>query len=396
MKCEVVKDLLPLYAEDLCAAETAKELETHMEQCQECSAKLKQYKRGMQKEQELRTEQNKTDNIAEVDFLKKFRIRNIVRMLSIIVLTILLLAVVGTVGVLSYGQATNRVLSFSAIADAAKIKKVCEDLTEGEVQPLADIVAYRMKEVYAMSDRYSNEAVSAYESTLKEAMVEAYEYYFSGREVEVKVKEIIQLPYDEGHAADVQLNVIVIDFYEQENLIYSMEFGKVSDNTYRVLEYAKGDAPLFTANVLPYDDLVFEILFRYVSHRNYNKILAGEEVENPGNGMGLGISVSGTGEEQEAFAMQVKERIAGLYDAGWYFKDIMYAVEEFDAENGKWVYKLWILFESADTQQECMMEQSFYYYGEKLYVREDGSARMVAGAENVPENIKEKILHLFD
>ena len=36
MKCEIIKDLLPLYIEDLCSAESRTEVERHLEQCKEC------------------------------------------------------------------------------------------------------------------------------------------------------------------------------------------------------------------------------------------------------------------------------------------------------------------------------------------------------------------------
>ena len=42
MKCEVVRDLLPMYIDDLCSEETCQEMKGHMEQCPECKRKLKE------------------------------------------------------------------------------------------------------------------------------------------------------------------------------------------------------------------------------------------------------------------------------------------------------------------------------------------------------------------
>lgn len=36
MKCNIVKDLMPLYAEGLCSEETAEEIREHLEACPEC------------------------------------------------------------------------------------------------------------------------------------------------------------------------------------------------------------------------------------------------------------------------------------------------------------------------------------------------------------------------
>ena len=36
--CALIRDLVPLYAEDLVSDETRKELETHIQECEECKA----------------------------------------------------------------------------------------------------------------------------------------------------------------------------------------------------------------------------------------------------------------------------------------------------------------------------------------------------------------------
>lgn len=42
MKCEIVRDLLPMYIEDLCSCESKKEVEAHLKDCQECQEKYQQ------------------------------------------------------------------------------------------------------------------------------------------------------------------------------------------------------------------------------------------------------------------------------------------------------------------------------------------------------------------
>lgn len=44
MNCNVVNDLIPLYAEGLCSKETVSEIKEHLMSCDECSGKLKEYK----------------------------------------------------------------------------------------------------------------------------------------------------------------------------------------------------------------------------------------------------------------------------------------------------------------------------------------------------------------
>ena len=42
MKCEIIKDLLPLYIENLCSTESRIEVESHLEQCEECQQEYSQ------------------------------------------------------------------------------------------------------------------------------------------------------------------------------------------------------------------------------------------------------------------------------------------------------------------------------------------------------------------
>ena len=50
MKCELAKDLIILYAEDLCSKETKVELEEHLEKCPECKKRLEEYKKELKDE----------------------------------------------------------------------------------------------------------------------------------------------------------------------------------------------------------------------------------------------------------------------------------------------------------------------------------------------------------
>ena len=42
--CEVIRDLLPLYADDVCSERSREIIEEHLQECPECSALLEQLK----------------------------------------------------------------------------------------------------------------------------------------------------------------------------------------------------------------------------------------------------------------------------------------------------------------------------------------------------------------
>ena len=49
-ECSVIRDLLPLYVEDMVSAETARFIEEHLENCPECQAELTSLKEGAELE----------------------------------------------------------------------------------------------------------------------------------------------------------------------------------------------------------------------------------------------------------------------------------------------------------------------------------------------------------
>ena len=44
MKCDIIRDLLPLYCDGLCSEASKQEIEAHVAQCQECHACLAEMK----------------------------------------------------------------------------------------------------------------------------------------------------------------------------------------------------------------------------------------------------------------------------------------------------------------------------------------------------------------
>lgn len=83
-KCNVVKDLLPLYADDICSEDSRQVVEEHLQECQECRKELEDYRynTGIG---------DIDDKKAVADFGKKLKKRNLTK---IIVSVIVCLAVI--------------------------------------------------------------------------------------------------------------------------------------------------------------------------------------------------------------------------------------------------------------------------------------------------------------
>ena len=69
MKCEIIKDLLPIYIEGLCSLETKEEVEAHLKNCPDCQ---KEYLQLKQDYQAVRPDEEKIEDfLEEKDLLEK-------------------------------------------------------------------------------------------------------------------------------------------------------------------------------------------------------------------------------------------------------------------------------------------------------------------------------------
>ena len=48
MKCEIIKDLLPSYVDELTSAESNEEIEAHLEYCSECQEYLREIRKDIE------------------------------------------------------------------------------------------------------------------------------------------------------------------------------------------------------------------------------------------------------------------------------------------------------------------------------------------------------------
>ena len=65
MTCEIIKDLLPLYADGICSEESAAQIKVHLEECEECRRKLEHYQASIA--------QKETQDAREDDMLRPMK-----------------------------------------------------------------------------------------------------------------------------------------------------------------------------------------------------------------------------------------------------------------------------------------------------------------------------------
>lgn len=396
MNCELAKDLMTLYVEDMCSPESKKALEEHVKECPACSEALKNVKNELESESIASKPDYVRENASSLKPMKKVKKSLVRRKMIAIILGFLLIAVLTGIGLLSYGQVTNRWMSFSAITDALKVKSVCEKLTEGDTQALLDVIAFRIEDYYSMRvDDSMAEGMEAYKRYIQSTMDEAYAYYFEGKDIKVKIEEIWLTPYDENPADNLAYTSYAVGFYEKGELIYSIDFGKITPKKYLLYEENVEGKPNFSGNLRSYYDVILEICLRHSTSGTYNALKEGKSVANYASGLVTGIRGAVDADGQQEFSDGLEQRLKELYESGWYFKDVMFAADEFDAEDKRWIYKVWFLSENQEDGTLAMLEQRFSYYNSHLYVMEEEKPAVIVQKGEVPEEIEEQLVSLF-
>lgn len=148
MKCNIARDLIPLYNENLCEEETARELEQHLAECKNCKALAVGFETVQEMEQR------------DIKPFKKIGKKLLISRALIVILALVITAILVTVGSLIYGELnkSSGYMSFSRIFMDIEVKKIGGLLEKGDIDAFAkylyvggdysDILLNRLKTAY--------------------------------------------------------------------------------------------------------------------------------------------------------------------------------------------------------------------------------------------------------
>ncbi|MCM1165231.1 MAG: zf-HC2 domain-containing protein [Lachnospiraceae bacterium] len=184
MKCNIARDLLPLYAEGLCGEETARELEEHFAECEKCAV----LKDGLPMPEG-------GEKAAEKEIKPFKRIRRRFKLSAVTVAALALVAATALLflGGLIYGELFPESIfpSFSKIARNAEVRGIAGLLEKGDIDGFAEHL-YGSDVWYDESDALIESFKAAYREELggkncKITNVATDGLYFDGREYLTKV-----------------------------------------------------------------------------------------------------------------------------------------------------------------------------------------------------------------
>lgn len=232
MKCNVVRDLLPVYFDGLCTDETKKQLEEHLEHCESC----KRIKKSIEAEQDW-IDENKEWN-QSIAPLKKIQKKIRKKNLLIAVCTSILLLLVVLVSVLTYGQITKKGISFELLYEAARFRGIGKEFAAGNIEPLYEILAtgYILQDAESSVLRLAYTDCATYDADMKEAILEKYQQYFSGKGL--TYKGIEEIAYSESPRTGGNRTLYISLKFEGDNQMeYYIALYKTLNGQYWVDDY---------------------------------------------------------------------------------------------------------------------------------------------------------------
>lgn len=363
LQCSIARDLLPLYFDGMCSDVTRKQLEEHMEHCEECR-KLKQ---NLEADRPLPESGGEWDK--SIMPLKKIRrkIRRKNGLIAICVFFILLL-VAGT-SVLTYGQIARKGISFEWLWEAARFRHIGRQFAGGDIEPLYEALSngYRFQDAESGIVRLAYKDAESYDRDMKEVILEKYHQYFDGKELTYKGIENIE--YWEAPSMGWNRTLCIsLRFEGQNNLIYFMTFYRDLDGQYLVDDYfgspyitltsggeaAAGQGEEFTDQEGPYhtEDSLFSCLSnglkdydlylaRYIVMLSGQRALQGDTKLTGNEQMKLGIlSQQDLTENTDFLRNRINDGLARLTEQGYYLTDITWTPLEYDKSEHLYRYRL--------------------------------------------------------
>lgn len=176
MKCEIIKDLLPAYCDCVCSPETAAEIESHTQNCENCKKLLEDYRSDIEP-------LNKSEPEKPFRRIKRSIFRS---KTAVILLIILLVAVLSAVGFLTYGQIVREpdVPSFETIISSSKAKKIVKKLCSGDIDYVMENI-----EIYQFGEElWANQL--EIEEYCRSVLTEFYETSLRGKKFKFEKHDI--------------------------------------------------------------------------------------------------------------------------------------------------------------------------------------------------------------
>lgn len=207
--CNVIEDLLPLYADGICSEDTKTIIEHHIAVCPECREKLEAMTANLEKNEKK----------AEIDNPFKKVKNHYVRLVTVTLLVCALVIVpLGGVWCLSVNTQYSNGYTWSSLKMEMKIKSLCNLVKRGKYREFLEEV------IIPNQYSYSAEEVSKF----KDLFAEDFENYFKKYPIERIVIDVDEGNCESGNAAFViKTDITDCSIMQSINFRYSPDYKRI-------------------------------------------------------------------------------------------------------------------------------------------------------------------------
>ena len=366
MKCNIAKDLLPLYEEGLCSSDTAEEIREHLEGCPEC-----------RKLSECSLTAGKVPEPDEATAMKKvnrsFRRKKTVNR----ILAFLLGAVVLTTGVLTVGQALKvpYLPSFDTLISRHYAKRMVESLSNGYFDGFMTELSYDYMENVNLEGEFSEGSFADLMHKDAEAIKKAYNACYGN----TKLKDYdLKVSYGDVIRGTEKGIMCTADLKYEDGRTQQLVMVKNTDGLYKA----------FTMKQDTDEEKKLSDTMMYVSLRNIwntggfaeNAMIRDRELDTEKNVLESCFVSDG-----------VTDRMNDLYSAGYRVTESVFSREEFDTASAGFFYKVSITAE--DGKGSAVLNTRLYFDENGFYSPAEEDCTVIA--DGCGNDLIEKLTHFF-
>ncbi|MBQ9490377.1 MAG: zf-HC2 domain-containing protein [Lachnospiraceae bacterium] len=364
MNCNLFRDLIPVYLENLCSAETKRQMEEHVTHCPECRKELEDARTGITLKTESKWEES-------IDPLKKVK-RKIKRKNGMLCLlgSVLLILIILT-AFLAYGQLTHRGISFETLYERIHFDHVGREFARGNLDPfydeLWDPYFETCDRMLIIREAYPN--AEEYQNAMKQAMAEKWNEFF--KEDGLRYLGISSIGYisknGEGGVLTVGLRFLTKSGWE-----YRIGLEKEKSGKWQAWDYSNDwelkDSVFACLSNHEQDEK--EIARQWVHIKGERALVGDDEPARMGNQCERIVSEKELRGEADDFSQKLREHLQEMMEEGFYPTDLTENPIGYDKDRHLYRYQLTLELTSKVTGErklilwECLRVKDSYVYVE--------------------------------
>ncbi|MCM1164851.1 MAG: zf-HC2 domain-containing protein [Lachnospiraceae bacterium] len=358
MKCEIIRDLIPLYDEKLCSGESAALVEEHIKTCAACKELLEE----LPKADIPKADPNGIKPFAKV----KRRLRG--RIAVLIALGVVLLAVLIPVGYLTVNQIFhfNGGTDFEDIIYKSKAKQFAEMIAEGRAEEYTERCDDAYRDFYLEKLRSAYEKVEKYEPRVGEVHCSYHNHHGSHgvtRELYFNLEFTLadgspyQIRIYPGNGNSNPLSIGDVQIPIHPTILYDVDPEKTNYENYSVI-FSEENSPTDLREICAYLNLLYLVdggnfdinVIEGFSRKKTIDPYSEESVDNMGHLVALRFAVSDYKAVYNGLAAAQRSN---------YIIDTAISDERFDEERNMFYYP--VILMGFDGERYAVVSIKLYY-----------------------------------